>query len=156
MLKISVLSIGGKMPGWVDAGSAEYSKRLNEFCRLQWIELPLAKRNKGASIDALLEKEAETIKQHLPKSARYIALAIDGKSRTSEQLSKHLEQLQQIDSHLCLIIGGPDGLSSEILNLCHEKWSLSPLTLPHPLVRIIVLETLYRCFSIQFNHPYHK
>lgn len=92
----------------------------------------------------------------MPNGARIIALEIEGKAFSSEELAMKITQLQQISSHLCFLIGGPEGLSSEILSYCDERWSLSKLTLPHPLVRIMLLETLYRAWSIMNNHPYHK
>ena len=103
-----------------------------------------------------MEKESALIKDALPNGARIIALEIEGKSFGSEELAQKITQLQQTASHLCFLIGGPEGLSQETLKLCNERWSLSKLTLPHPLVRIILLETLYRAWTIINNHPYHK
>ena len=92
----------------------------------------------------------------IPNGARIIALDLAGESFTSEQLSVKIERLQQITSHLCFLIGGPEGLSLEILARSNERWSLSMLTLPHTLVRITLVEALYRAWSILHHHPYHK
>lgn len=145
------------MPHWVTEGVTEYSKRLQAFTDLEIIELPLQKRtHKPGDLAKIREKESQLMQAAIPASAYCIALAIEGKSFSSEKLSQKLEQLQQQAPHLCLLIGGPEGLSDDNIRRCRELWSLSPLTLPHPLARIIVLESLYRAFAIHFNHPYHK
>ncbi|CEG56727.1 23S rRNA (pseudouridine(1915)-N(3))-methyltransferase RlmH [Legionella fallonii] len=156
MLKITVITLGNKMPDWVTKGSNDYAKRFNDGIQLKIIEIPLIRRSKSSDLNRILEKESALIKEALPSGARLIALEIEGKSFSSEELAHKITQLQQISSHFCFLIGGPEGLSSEIVNLCDERWSLSKLTLPHPLVRIILLETLYRAWSIINNHPYHK
>ncbi|MCW8471917.1 23S rRNA (pseudouridine(1915)-N(3))-methyltransferase RlmH [Fluoribacter gormanii] len=156
MLKITIITLGNKMPDWVTQGSNEYAKRLNDGVQLKITEIPLIRRSKSSDLSRVLEKESVLIKEALPNNARIIALEIEGKSFSSEELACKISQLQQISSHLCFIIGGPEGLSQEILKLCDERWSLSKLTLPHPLVRIILLEALYRAWSIINNHPYHK
>ncbi len=156
MLKITIITLGNKMPGWVNEGSNEYAKRLNDGVQLKVIEIPLIRRSKSSDLSRILERESAFIRDALPNNARIIALEIEGKTFSSEELALKISQLQQTSSHLCFIIGGPEGLSQEILKLCDERWSLSKLTLPHPLVRIILLETLYRAWSIINNHPYHK
>ncbi len=144
------------MPDWVSEGSNDYLKRLNDGVQIKLLEIPLIRRSKSSDLNRILEKESFLIKEALPKGARIIALDIEGKSFSSDALAIKITQLQQISSHFCFIIGGPEGLTPEILNLSDERWSLSKLTLPHPLVRIILLETLYRAWSIINNHPYHK
>lgn len=156
MLKITLITLGNKMPDWVVQGSNDYAKRFNDGIQLKIIEIPLIKRSKSSDLSRIMEKESLLIKEALPNGARVIALEIEGKTFSSEQLAVKITQLQQISSHLCFLIGGPEGLSNDILQLCDERWSLSKLTLPHPLVRIILLETLYRAWSIINNHPYHK
>jgi 23S rRNA (pseudouridine1915-N3)-methyltransferase len=155
MLKITVIALGSKMPNWIVQGSNDYAKRFKDGVLLKIIEIPLITRNKSSDLTRILEKESTLIKEALPNNAHIIALDIEGKSFSSENLAIKITQLQQVSSHLCFVIGGPEGLTQEILNLSHERWSLSTLTLPHPLVRIIILETLYRAWSIN-NHPYHK
>lgn len=144
------------MPGWVDEAVREYSKRLSESASLNLIEIPLLRRGKSTDLSRILEKEMQTMRAAIPHGARLIALDIQGESFTSEALALKIKKLQHISSHLCFLIGGPEGLSPELLTLCDERWSLSQLTLPHPLARIILLETLYRAYSIINNHPYHK
>jgi 23S rRNA (pseudouridine1915-N3)-methyltransferase len=156
MLKITIITLGNKMPDWVIQGSNEYAKRFNDGIQLKLIEIPLIRRSKSSDLTRILDKESSLIREALPHGSRIIALDIEGKAFSSEDLAQHMTKLQQISSHLCFLIGGPEGLSAETLKLCDERWSLSKLTLPHPLVRIIVLETLYRAWSIMNNHPYHK
>ncbi|WP_454783861.1 23S rRNA (pseudouridine(1915)-N(3))-methyltransferase RlmH [Legionella sp. WA2024007413] len=156
MLKITIITLGNKMPDWVTQGTNEYAKRLNDGVQLKIVEIPLIRRSKSSDLSRILEKESALIKDMLPSNARIIALEIEGKTFSSEELAFKISQLQQTNSHFCFIIGGPEGLSQEILKLSDERWSLSKLTLPHTLVRIILLETLYRAWSIINNHPYHK
>ncbi|MDX1836803.1 23S rRNA (pseudouridine(1915)-N(3))-methyltransferase RlmH [Legionella taurinensis] len=156
MLKMTVIACGSKMPSWVNEATKEYSKRLQEFVSLSLVEIPLTKRTKSSDLARIMDKEAQLIHGAIPPGARVIALAIEGDSFDSERLAVKLNLLQQNHSHVCFIIGGPEGLSPATLALSQERWSLSRLTLPHPLVRILLLETMYRAFAINNNHPYHK
>ncbi|MBA2711105.1 MAG: 23S rRNA (pseudouridine(1915)-N(3))-methyltransferase RlmH [Tatlockia sp.] len=156
MFKITLICCGNKMPSWVNEGVYEFSKRLQEFVSLNVIEIPLIKRGKTSDLSRIFEKEATLMVAAIPNGARVIALEITGDSFNSEKLALKLEQLQQISSHLCFLIGGPEGLSPVLLARAEENWSLSQLTMPHPLVRIVLLEALYRAWSIINNHPYHK
>ncbi len=156
MFKITLICSGNKMPSWVNEGVYEFSKRLQEFVSLNVIEIPLIKRGKTSDLSRIFEKEATLMVAAIPNGARVIALEITGDSFNSEKLALKLEQLQQISSHLCFLIGGPEGLSPVLLARAEENWSLSQLTMPHPLVRIVLLEALYRAWSIINNHPYHK
>lgn len=156
MFKITLVCCGNKMPTWVSEAVAEYSKRLQEHAILNLIEVPLIKRGKSSDLARILEKEAALMAAAIPHGSRIIALEIGGDTFNSEKLALKLEQLQQISSHLCFLIGGPEGLDPALVSRAQEQWSLSKLTLPHPLVRIILLETLYRAWSIMHNHPYHK
>ncbi len=144
------------MPSWVVEGTEEYTKRFTDGVQLKLIELPLIRRHKAADIQRIMEKEANLIKDAIPTGSYVVALAIAGKTFSSEQLASRISQLQQANSHLCLLIGGPEGLTEKTLAACHEQWSLSKLTLPHPLARIFLIETLYRACAIINNHPYHK
>ncbi|HGK6671847.1 TPA: 23S rRNA (pseudouridine(1915)-N(3))-methyltransferase RlmH [Legionella feeleii] len=156
MFKITLIACGNKMPSWVNTAVAEFSKRLQDYVSFNLVEIPLAKRGKSTDLTRILEKEAALISAAIPSNARIIALEINGNSFTSEKLALKLEQLQQITSHLCFLIGGPEGLIPSVIARSNERWSLSQLTLPHPLVRIVLLEALYRAWSIIHNHPYHK
>jgi len=120
------------------------------------IEIPLSRRGKSTDLARIMEKEMILMTAAIPTGARLIALDITGTSFSSEQLAVRIEQLQQINSHLCFLIGGPEGLSQALVMRSDERWSLSKLTLPHTLVRIVLLEALYRAWSILHHHPYHK
>jgi 23S rRNA (pseudouridine1915-N3)-methyltransferase len=156
MLKISLLALGNKMPTWVNEAVAEYSQRLRDHMSLSFIELPLLKRGKLSDLPRVMEKEMKLMSEAIPQGARCIALDLRGESFSSEQFASKIEKFQQNSEHLCIIIGGPEGLHPAVLAKCHERWSLSKLTLPHPLVRIVLLEALYRAWSILNHHPYHK
>ena len=144
------------MPSWVETAVNEYAKRLKEYVNLSIIEVPLLKRSKSSDLTRILEKESAMVINAIPNGSRVIALEIEGETFSSEKLAKKFELLQQVNSNLCFLIGGPEGLTAETRAHCVERWSLSSLTLPHPMVRIILLEAIYRAWSIINNHPYHK
>ena len=156
MLKITFVTMGNKMPAWVDHAVNEYAKRLQDGVALNIIEIPLIRRGKSTDITRIMEKEMSMMRDAIPNNARIIALEATGESFTSEQLAEKIERLQQVSSHLCFLIGGPEGLSPVLVARSDERWSLSMLTLPHTLVRVTLLEALYRAWSILHNHPYHK
>ncbi len=156
MLKVTIITLGNKVPTWVDLGIKEYSKRLQEHVTLSLVEIPLLRRGKSSDLARIMDKEMLLMSEAIPQGARLIALDITGKAYASQQLSLKLEHLQQISSHLTFLIGGPEGLSPALVARSDERWSLSMLTLPHTLARIVLLEALYRAWSIANNHPYHK
>ena len=156
MLKITIVTIGNKMPAWVDLAVKDYSKRLQDGVALTVVEIPLMRRGKSSDLSRIMEKEMVMMNAAIPNNARLIALDVTGESFTSEQLAEKMVRLQQITSHLCFLIGGPEGLSSELVARSNERWSLSMLTLPHTLMRVTLLEALYRAWSIIHHHPYHK
>lgn len=155
-MKITLLALGNKMPDWVDKGILTYQKRLQAHYDLSIVEIPLQRRSKVSMHTRVLEKETQLMMAAIPANAYLIALDLNGKAFSSEQLAVKMAQLEQVSSHLCFLIGGPEGLSASILDQCKACWALSKLTLPHPLVRIVFLEALYRAWSISANHPYHK
>ncbi len=147
------------MPAWVQQGYAEYAKRMPRELQPNLLELPLANRSKNANTQLLKATEAESILAtvaNLPGHRRLIALDVQGKSVTTEVLAEKMRRWQMEGMSPCLIIGGPDGLDKTVLQRAEEKWSLSGLTLPHPLVRVLIMEQLYRAWTITQNHPYHK
>ena len=154
-MKIQLIAVGTKMPDWVTAGFNEYQRRFPKEIPLQLIEIPAGKRGKNADIARILQKEGELTMAAAGKS-RIVTLDIPGKPWTTEQLAQQLEVWKQDGRDVALLIGGPEGLSPECKAAAEQSWSLSPLTLPHPLVRIVVAESLYRAWSITTNHPYHR
>lgn len=144
------------MPSWVTSAYADYSKRLPKELKPQLLELPLGKRSQQTPPDKAIQREGETMLAAIPAQSYVIALDIPGKAYTTAQLATQLTAWQQYAKPLVLLIGGPDGLAPACLARANSTWSLSPLTLPHPLVRIIVIEQLYRAWSILQHHPYHR
>lgn len=155
-MRIRIIAVGTKMPDWVEQGYAEYAKRMPRECIVEMVELPLAQRTKNTDIAKAMEKEGESILAAIGKGEQIIALDVRGKPWSTEQLAENMASWKMSGTNYCLLIGGPDGLAPECLALASVKWSLSPLTLPHPLVRIVVIEQLYRACTILQNHPYHK
>ncbi|MBP8173174.1 MAG: 23S rRNA (pseudouridine(1915)-N(3))-methyltransferase RlmH [Aeromonadaceae bacterium] len=154
-MKIQLIAVGTKMPDWVTAGFNEYQRRFPKEMSLELVEIPAGKRGKNADIARILQKEGELTMTAAGKS-RIVTLDIPGKPWTTEQLAQQLEIWKQDGRDVALLIGGPEGLSPECKAAAEQSWSLSPLTLPHPLVRIVVAESLYRAWSITTNHPYHR
>lgn len=154
-MNIHLLAVGKNMPSWVKAGYEEYAKRFPAHCRLQLHEIEASKRYKNNEPQAK-EDEGKKITAAIPKGSLTIALDIHGKAWDTETLATQLNEWQMSGRDVSLIIGGPNGISADCLTLCHQKWSLSSLTFPHPLVRIIVAEQLYRAISLNQSHPYHR
>ena len=144
------------MPAWVTEGIANYKKRLPKQWRFEILELAGANRAKGLTAEQAMGEEAKRIIAAIDKDTRVIVLDIVAKAWSTEQLAGNIEQWQQEGQDCLLIIGGPDGLCESVKRRASVRWSLSPLTLPHPLVRVIVVEQLYRAWCISQNHPYHK
>lgn len=158
-MKLRILSIGHKMPNWVQQGFEEYLKRIQPMISVEMVELPPAKRSKTpspAEIDKYKAIEATTILNAKHPKERLWLLEVKGKMLSTEHLSDKLSMAMQDGVDIALVIGGADGVSPEILQVADFKWSLSDLTLPHPLVRIIVIEQLYRAMSLINHHPYHR
>lgn len=155
-MRIRLIAVGTKMPDWVEQGYGEYAKRLPRDCTVELVELPLGPRGKSSSTAVAMEREGQAMMAAIGKGDRVIALDVKGKAWSTEQLARNLDEWRMSGANYSLLIGGPDGLAPECLALAEAKWSLSALTLPHPLVRILVIEQLYRAYSILHNHPYHK
>lgn len=155
-MRIHLLAIGTRMPGWVSAGYQDYAQRLPHECRLHLIEVAPAPRTKGTDLARAVREEGERMLDLIPKDAYVIALDVRGTQYSTEQLSAQLNGWLQNGQDVALLIGGPDGLSAGCLKRARQRWSLSTLTLPHPLVRIVLAEQLYRAWSILQNHPYHR
>jgi 23S rRNA (pseudouridine1915-N3)-methyltransferase len=157
-MHLQIIAVGYKMPTWVNAGFQEYAKRFIRPYDLSLKEISPAKRNSDsfAEIQKYQLQEAGSIEKILNSQKPWIALEVTGKMLSTEALAQKLNGYTQITSDLSFVIGGPDGFDKTFLSKATEQWSLSALTLPHPLVRIIVAEQLYRAVSILKNHPYHR
>ena len=144
------------MPEWVQAGYVEYAKRLPPECELRLQEIPAVKRGKNFDVQRGLETEGLALLAKVPASARIVTLDIGGKSWSTENLSGRLDFWMRSGQDVALLVGGPEGLSPACRSRADESWSLSALTLPHPVVRIVVAEALYRAWTLLKNHPYHR
>jgi 23S rRNA (pseudouridine1915-N3)-methyltransferase len=155
-MRISIIAVGTKMPAWVTQGVEEYCRRLPRELNLQWREIPLARRTRDARAEQLMEREGEQILKAVPAGDKVIALDVQGRRLSTADLAAELSAWQMSGDNFSLLIGGPDGLSPQCLQRADARWSLSDLTLPHPLVRVILAEQLYRAWTITVNHPYHR
>ena len=155
-MKIHLLAVGNKMPDWVNKGYNEYAKRLTGDCQLKMVEITPGKRGKNADLARIKIQEGERILSAIPKRSLVVALEVTGKAWTTEELSRQLDHWLHGGQDIALLIGGPEGLSEACVVRADIKWSLSSLTLPHPLVRVLLSEQLYRAYSILKHHPYHR
>lgn len=153
---IRVAAIGQRMPQWVTTAWQEYARRFPRNIRLEIHEIPMERRGKNADISRIRQQEGQALLDSVPKGALTIALDGKGKPWSTMQLSSQLEAWMAGGRDVCLMIGGPDGLSVDCLAQADAQWSLGPLTLPHPLVRVVLSEQLYRAWSIVNHHPYHR
>lgn len=155
-MQINMIAVGNKMPAWVEQGYQEYAKRLPHEYRLILKEINPGKRGKNSDTARIVRDEGQRMLQAVPAGAHVVTLDIPGKPWSTEQLAKAMQRWQQNSQQVALMIGGPEGLSDQVREQAQESWSLSPLTFPHPLVRVIVAEQIYRAFSILKSHPYHR
>lgn len=155
-MRITLYAVGTKMPKWVTQGFEEYSRRFPRDLSFHLVEIAAGKRGKNADIARILDKEGEQMLNAIPKGSRIVTLEVEGKAHDTPSLAKRLEQWQLDGRDVALLVGGPEGLAPACIKASEEKWSLSALTLPHPLVRIFLAESLYRAWSLNNNHPYHR
>ena len=155
-MRIKLLAVGTRMPGWVETGVAEYRKRLPAEFSLEIQEIALAKRGKNADIRRARQQEGEALLKAVPRDDLIVALDVTGRALSTEKLADTLGGWHDEGHNLSLLVGGPDGLDSSCLEQARQRWSLSAMTLPHPLVRVMLAEQIYRAWSILQGHPYHR
>lgn len=155
-MKLTLLAVGTKPPRWVSEGFETYRKRMPRHLPVDLIEVPGGPTGKNQSPQAVRSQEGKAIRSRIPPNTNLIALEVKGKPWTTAQLARHLQQWQMDGSGVTFLIGGAEGLDPELLEAAGHQWSLGPLTLPHALVRVVVAEQLYRAWSINANHPYHR
>ena len=155
-MKIHLLAVGTKMPGWVTTGFEEYRKRMPRECSIELKEIAPAHRGKSGKPEKYKTDEAKQIAAAIPKGAHLVALDERGKQWSTEELAGQLENWMRDEHGVCFLVGGPDGLHSSCRERARSVWSLGRLTLPHPLVRVLLAEQLYRAWTITQNHPYHR
>ena len=144
------------MPSWVTEGFNEYAKRMPSEMRIELVELPLGPRGKNQPVEKAIAREGEAMLKAIAANNGVVALDVPGKPWSTEQLTKQLLSWRDSGRNYDFLIGGPDGLAPECIARAGQSWSLSPLTLPHPLVRILLVEQLYRAWTLNAGHPYHK
>lgn len=155
-MNIHLIAVGTRMPAWVNDGYLEYARRMPRECALRLVEVSPEKRGKKPDIARIRERECARLQAAVPRGAGVLVLDERGRSWTTRELADRLAAWLGDGRDLALLVGGPDGLHPDCLNAANERWSLSPLTLPHPLVRVLVAEQLYRAWSLLQGHPYHR
>lgn len=159
MINVTIIAVGKLKESYLRDGCKEYLKRLGSFAKTEIIEINEERCSDNPSeseIKKVISKEGERIIQKIPKSSAVIPLCIEGKQYSSPDFSKLIEKISMENSHLCFIIGGSFGLSDEVKALSKTKLSFGKMTLPHQLARLVLLEQIYRGFSILNNSKYHK
>ncbi|MBH5329602.1 23S rRNA (pseudouridine(1915)-N(3))-methyltransferase RlmH [Eikenella sp. S3360] len=155
-MNITVLAVGNKMPGWVDEAVKEYAKRFGRDIKYTLKEIKPEKRGAGINAAQGMAAEEKRLLEAIPADALLVALDERGLAPTSQELAGYLKKWQQEGRHICMVIGGADGLTERIKQQAHLLLRLSSLTLPHGMVRVLLTEQLYRAVSILHNHPYHR
>ena len=155
-MKLLLVAVGHRMPGWVSEGYAEFAKRMPRELPLELLEIKPEPRTTGKTTEAMMAIEAARIDARLPANCRRIALDERGEAPTTRQLAERLGKWMASGADVAFIIGGPDGLDPRVKETAHETLRLSSLTLPHALVRVVLAEALYRAHSVTKGHPYHR
>jgi 23S rRNA (pseudouridine1915-N3)-methyltransferase len=155
-MKCRLIAAGTRMPDWINVGFRDYQKRLRSPLVLDLVEIPIATRSAGENPQRAITREGENMLAALGRDDFVVALEVKAKSMTTEQVSSWLAERLREARPLVLLIGGPDGLSDACRTRANDAWSLSPLTLPHGLVRVILAEQIYRAMSMLAGHPYHR
>ena len=155
-MRIHLLAVGERMPAWVNEAFGEYAGRLPGECSLSLREIPALKRGKNADLARIAEEEGARLLDAIPRDCFVVALDERGRSFSTTDLSQRLDEWMHSGRDLALLVGGPEGLTDACRRRADLTWSLSPLTFPHPLVRVILAEQLYRAWSLLRGHPYHR
>lgn len=155
-MRIHLLAAGTRLPSWINAGFKEYAVRLPPECRLLLKEIPLSTKRRGGNVAKAIAEEGARMLAATPAGTCLIALDMGGRCFNTQELARKLDRWLKDGRDLALMIGGPDGLAAECVKRAEFIWSLSPLTLPHGLVRVVVAEQLYRAWTLLKGHPYHR
>jgi 23S rRNA (pseudouridine1915-N3)-methyltransferase len=155
-MRIRLLAVGTRMPAWVNDGVEEYRKRLPRDFSLEIEEIAPGQRGKNADTARAVALEAKRIRERLRGDEYTVALEVGGRAWSTQRLAEEAEGWRLEGRDVVLLVGGPDGLATEISAAADRRWSLSALTLPHPLVRVILAEQLYRAWTLMVGHPYHR
>ena len=155
-MRLCILAVGQRLPSWVSDGWSGYARRFTRGFVLELREIAAIKRNRKIDPESVRSAEGEALLAAVPPSSCIVALDENGRQWSTAELSRQMKAWMQDGRDIAFLIGGPDGLSAQCLERADHCWSLSRLTLPHALVRVIVAEQLYRAWSMTQNHPYHR
>ena len=155
-MHLYLIAVGERAPTWVVEGFEEYARRLRRPWMLKLKEIPAERRSRNADIARLVQAEGQRLLAAVPTGWRVVALDPTGQQCDTETLARHLGRWTDEAQNAALLIGGPDGLSADVLEKVNEVWALSALTLAHSVVRVVVAEQVYRAFSIVHGLPYHR
>lgn len=155
-MQINLIAVGRKMPEWVQRGYDEYASRLPQDCRLVLKEVAAGKRLRNSDTRKIVREEGERMLAAVENQTYIVALDERGACWSTEQLAGSLQKWLENYRQVALLVGGPEGLAPQIRARADEIWSLSKLTFPHPVVRVLVAEQIYRAYSVLNNHPYHR
>lgn len=155
-MRVRVIAVGSRMPKWVREAYEDYITRLGSALKISLVEIEPGARGAGRPPQKAIESEAQKLLAAVRKDEYVVALDERGTGMTTRELAAWLKNRMQEGRDLAFLIGGPDGFAPEVLGRSDLKWSLSPLTFPHALVRVVLAEQLYRAHSVLVNHPYHR
>jgi 23S rRNA (pseudouridine1915-N3)-methyltransferase len=155
-MRVRILAVGTRMPAWVDAGVDDYARRLRTHWKFELLEIAAGKRSASQPAERAIAAEGERVLAALRPGEQAIALDERGVAMTTRELASRLAAGERDGRDLALLIGGPDGHAPAVRQRATEAWSLSKLTLPHGLARVLLAEQLYRAQSLLLNHPYHR
>jgi len=155
-MKLWLVAVGHKMPAWIATGFLEYAKRLPREAKIELLEIKPEPRSSGKTAAQMMAAEAQRISTAIPQGARRVVLDEHGAMLTTKQMAQHMQAWMGSGQDVVFIIGGADGLHESVKNSAQQTLALSPMTLPHGLVRVLLAEQLYRAHSLLHNHPYHR
>lgn len=155
-MRVRLIAAGTRLPSWIDEGVADYAKRLGRGIRIEMIEIPVPKRGKPGDALRAVATEGARMRAAVGAGDHVVALEVTGRSMSTPELARWLASRLADGRDLAFLIGGPDGLEPGLSAVADTRWSLSPLTWPHGLVRVMLVEQLYRAHSLLQGHPYHR
>lgn len=155
-MEIHIIAFGDKLPVWMNDAIDDYAKRIHGLYRLKISDIPIPKRSGSQSLQKAIQIEGEKMLAAIHHDSFVVALDVKGKSLSTADLVTQLDKINLTHTKLSLLLGGPDGLHPSCLHRANASWSLSNMTLPHGLARIMLIEQLYRAQSIKTGHPYHR